>query len=135
MQPSSSPPPARQEISNRGDHVQNPILRRTFAPAAGPIEGLLVSVIVVVKGTSGLNQAADHIRVQISVAGWDVGDGFRLLIGFGCDGQVSELGSRWGLVRHEWVLFKLILKVVATLFCCCTPGRWATSLTLLEART
>ncbi|MGH3758326.1 DUF2269 domain-containing protein [Actinophytocola sp.] len=30
-------------------------------------------------------------------------------------GIVQSLGSRWGLVRHYWVLFKLVITVIATL--------------------
>lgn len=29
-------------------------------------------------------------------------------------GVISALGSSWGLVRHYWVLFKLVLNLVAT---------------------
>lgn len=30
-------------------------------------------------------------------------------------GLVSSLGSHWGLIRHYWVIFKLLLTVVATI--------------------
>ncbi|WP_436499686.1 DUF2269 domain-containing protein [Actinokineospora sp. HUAS TT18] len=31
-------------------------------------------------------------------------------------GLVSSLGSQWGLVKHYWVLFKLVINLVATGF-------------------
>ena len=37
-----------------------------------------------------------------------------LALGSFVTGLVQSLGSRWGLLRHYWVVFKLVINIVAT---------------------
>ncbi|WKN60407.1 hypothetical protein HJ581_0042575 [Rhodococcus opacus] len=39
---------------------------------------------------------------------------------------ICSLGTAWGLLRHYWVLFKLLLNLAATVVWCSTPARSTT---------
>jgi hypothetical protein len=55
---------------------------------------------------------ADAAYRAMDVIGWDVI--VPLCIASLVTGVVQSLGTKWGLVRHYWVLFKLLLNAFAT---------------------
>jgi hypothetical protein len=79
--------------------------------------GLLVAHIVCSVGWLGgvvtsLALAVDGATAALSFIGWAI-----LLpasLGSLASGVATALASRWGLVRHWWVLIKLVMNVLAT---------------------
>lgn len=75
----------------------------------GVVTFLLLAVTAAVSDDVGAVRAA--LLVMEPVTWWVL---LPLAVASLTTGLVSALGTRWGLLRHYWVLFKLVLNVVAT---------------------
>jgi hypothetical protein len=79
-------------------------------------------------GVAGLtSQDAQTVRgayLTLELTGWFVL--VPLSLASLLTGLVQSLGTTWGLFRHYWVLFKLLITSLPASCCCCTCRRSAT---------
>ncbi|MFZ3590082.1 DUF2269 domain-containing protein [Bacillus sp. DJP31] len=76
--------------------------------------GVVVSylALVVAAMTSQNTQMGRSVWIAMELIGWYVI--VPLAIASLVTGLVMSLGTQWGLFRHYWVLFKLLLTIIAT---------------------
>ncbi|MDQ1044952.1 hypothetical protein [Streptomyces sp. V4I2] len=98
--------------------TMNPRLRKLTLTAhvtssVGWLGAVAVFLVLAVAGlSSGSAQTVRGAYLAMEVTGWFVlvPLSFASLV----TGLVQSLGSAWGLFRHYWVLFKLLINVVAS---------------------
>lgn len=90
------------------------LLTAHITTSVGWIGAVLVFLALAVIGLTSQNaQAVRGAYLVMEPAGWYVL--VPLALGSLITGIVQSLATAWGLLRHYWVLFKLLINIVATI--------------------
>jgi uncharacterized membrane protein len=82
--------------------------------SVGWLGAVLVFLLVAIAGLDADGERARGVYLTMQVIGWQAI--VPLCLASLVTGIVQSLGTKWGLIRHYWVVIKLVLTVVATLF-------------------
>ena len=76
----------------------------------GAVAGFLALAIAAV--TTGDRQVAQAAYIAMELMGWSIL--VPLSVATLTTGLIQSLGTAWGLIRHYWILMKLLITVLAT---------------------
>lgn len=82
--------------------------------SVGWLGSVLVFLVLAVAGLVRDGAGANAMYLALQVVGWNAI--VPACLASFATGLLVSLGTRWGLFRHYWVVIKLVMTVIATLF-------------------
>jgi DMSO/TMAO reductase YedYZ heme-binding membrane subunit len=82
------------------------------ASSVGWLGAVLAVLALAIGALAGSEETRRSAYVAAELVGWAVL--VPLALASFATGVIQSLGTRWGLLRHYWVVFKLVITIVAT---------------------